>query len=164
MGPILLEGCDGGGKTTLAKFLANKFGLRRIKNGAPEPGEDLVQAYLKQVAPDTIIDRAWPSELIYAPLLKRRPLVSIHESAALFGELSQLGGRVIICLPPLATCERAWKDRPGELFQDRNILKAAWDGYSDLAFSFRGESKFLRLHDWRLDAGNAKLVKWLEEK
>jgi len=164
MTPTLLEGPDGGGKTALAEFLAARYDLHRIKNGAPKPDENLVRTYLAQLNENTVIDRAWPSEMIYAPLMKRRRLVSLHDDSALFGELKRVGGRMVICLPPFGDCERAWKGREGELFQDRKILESAWDAYADLAESFRSEPEFCYLHDWTLDSNNAKLCQWLEAK
>jgi hypothetical protein len=160
-GPILLEGPDGGGKTTLARHLAARFGLLSHKNGAPSPGEDLAATYRAQLTPDTVIDRAWPSEVIYAPLLGRVPLVSAEQSAEMFGELRKRGGRVVICLPPLFACEAAWKGRAGELFTDRAVLEAAWKSYFELAFSFRSDG-FLTVHNRLRERADEEVFEWLK--
>jgi energy-coupling factor transporter ATP-binding protein EcfA2 len=163
LGPVLLEGPDGGGKTTLARHLAAKFGLLSVKNGAPNPGDVLVDVYREQLQADTVIDRSWPSEVIYAPILKRPALITNHQSAALFGELRAKGGRIIICLPPLFTCEAAWKGRAGELFQDPAILEAAWKEYFELAFSFRSYPEFLMVHSRLRETAEEEVFEWLQQ-
>lgn len=164
MGPILLEGPDGGGKTTLAKTLAARYDLHIEKNGPPKPGEDLAATYRAQLQPDTVIDRAWPSELAYAKLLGRTPLISNHQSAALFGELAEAKGHIIVCLPPLFECQKVWQGRKGELFQDPSILAEAWGNYLDLVFAFRSHAEFLRQHNRLNPQADEDIFAWLEKK
>lgn len=163
MGPILLEGPDGSGKSTLAATLAERLDLRSFKNGPPSPGEDLLTTYDGQLLSNTVIDRAWPSEVIYAPLLGRTPLISMNQSATLFEKLYQLGGRVVVCLPPLYACEKTWRDRAGELFKDPAILAKAWSGYAELVRELHHKPEFLKIHNRLLEQSNEEVFAWLRE-
>lgn len=72
---IILEGCDGTGKTTLAKFLSEKTGMKIVKLSQPKT-DDPFQEHLelfdpespKYVGDNIILDRCWISECIYGPL------------------------------------------------------------------------------------------------
>lgn len=159
---VLLEGPDGGGKTYLADLLATRYNLNTVKNSAPDPSWNLADIYRSQLQEDTVIDRAWPSERIYAPILGRKTLVSEHIDAALFGLLKEIGGRMIICLPSFHACKAAWEGREGELFKDEKILKAAWDGYKQLAQSFRADKSFVRVYERTMEGCEEDIYKWLE--
>lgn len=59
--PIIIEGPDGAGKSTLAKSLADKLDMNVLKMTAN--GGQSVQEYLQKLACDgVIIDRCWMSE------------------------------------------------------------------------------------------------------
>lgn len=75
--PIIIEGPDGAGKSTLAKSLADRLDMNILKmtaNGGQSPDE-----YMQKLACDgVIIDRCWVSEQVYSDLFGRDPPVSVR--------------------------------------------------------------------------------------
>ena len=92
---IILEGCDGTGKSTLAKFLAEKTGMKIVKLSQPKT-DDPFQEYIelfdpespKYVGDNIILDRCWISEMVYWPL-KWRKWFSRFECWTLFNYISK---------------------------------------------------------------------------
>jgi hypothetical protein len=72
---IILEGPDGGGKTTLANELV-KRGFHYRHEGPPPEGVDLIAYYLKilndsiESPQDTVHDRLWLGEMVYGPIFR----------------------------------------------------------------------------------------------
>lgn len=98
--PIIIEGPDGAGKSTLAKSLADKLDMNILKMTAN--GSQSVPEYLQKLACDgVIIDRCWVSEQIYADLFGREPRID-HDDAEALTEFCGLAGiPIIVLLPPL---------------------------------------------------------------
>ncbi len=67
---VLLEGCDGAGKTSLAERLASDHGFAIVHSGRTPDGVDLVERYRQILArPGRLaLDRSFASELVYGPL------------------------------------------------------------------------------------------------
>lgn len=98
--PIIIEGPDGAGKSTLAESLADRLDMNILKMTAN--GGQSVPEYLQKLACDgVIIDRCWVSEQIYSDLFGREPRIGNDDAEA----LTELCGRVcipiIVLLPPL---------------------------------------------------------------
>lgn len=102
---IILEGPDGGGKTTLARQLVLK-GYRYFHDGVPPVGRDLLAHYLQVLdeainsSYNTVFDRLWLGERIYGPIARggdrigdegQRLFMRIHNAKAIW---------TVICLPP----------------------------------------------------------------
>lgn len=98
--PIIIEGPDGAGKSTLAKSLAGALDMNILKMTAN--GGQSVPEYLQKLACDgVIIDRCWVSEQIYSDLFKREPRIDNDDAEALteFCEFARIP--IIVLLPPL---------------------------------------------------------------
>jgi broad-specificity NMP kinase len=67
---VVLEGCDGVGKTTLAQQLALDFGFTIVHSARTPDGVDLIERYQQILArPERLVlDRSFVSELVYGPL------------------------------------------------------------------------------------------------
>lgn len=80
---ILVEGPDGAGKSTLAEKLSSAFGMPIHHFTEPVPGYDPLQECLEfiQEHDNYIIDRAWPSTQVYAPI--KRNAVELPHGRAL---------------------------------------------------------------------------------
>lgn len=150
-GPIVLEGPDGGGKSTLAATLAARHGLSVIHNGPPatKSPSDLALGYVRQLRAMTVIDRSWPSERCYGPILRGSSLLQTADDATLHGMLKERGGLMVICLPPIEACLEAWASRPAEeLLRKEALLRDAHAWYTRYAAT-RG------LYTWDRTAGRA---------
>lgn len=98
--PIIIEGPDGAGKSTLAKSLANALDMNILKMTAN--GGQSVSKYLQKLAcDDVIIDRCWVSEQIYSDLFKREPRISNGDAEELTELCRLIGIPIIVLLPPL---------------------------------------------------------------
>lgn len=98
--PIIIEGPDGAGKSTLAKSLADRLDMNILKMTAN--GGQSAQEYLQKLACDgVIIDRCWVSEQIYSDLFGREPRIDNDDAEALTELCERMGIPIIVLLPPL---------------------------------------------------------------
>ena len=98
--PIIIEGPDGAGKSTLAKSLAGALDMNILKMTAN--GGQSVPEYLQKLACDgVIIDRCWVSEQIYSDLFGREPRINHDDAEALTELCEHTGIPIIVLLPPL---------------------------------------------------------------
>lgn len=98
--PIIIEGPDGAGKSTLAEKLANALDMNILKMTAN--GGQSVPEYLQKLACDgIIIDRCWVSEQIYSDLFKREQRIDNNDAEALTELCGLIGIPIIVLLPPL---------------------------------------------------------------
>ena len=82
---VVLEGCDGTGKTTLANTLAARYDYAIVHSGRTPDGVDLVARYRSILAiPGKIaLDRSFISELVYGPLQYGRSRLTASDAAEL---------------------------------------------------------------------------------
>lgn len=98
--PIIIEGPDCAGKSTLAKSLADRLDMNILKMTAN--GGQSVPEYLQKLACDgVIIDRCWVSEQIYSDLFGREPRINHDDAEALTELCGRAGIPIIVLLPPL---------------------------------------------------------------
>lgn len=98
--PIIIEGPDGAGKSTLAKSLAGALDMNILKMTAN--GGQSVPEYLQKLACDgVIIDRCWVSEQVYSDLFGREPRIDHDDAEALTELCEHTGIPIIVLLPPL---------------------------------------------------------------
>lgn len=98
--PIIIEGPDGAGKSTLAESLADRLDMNILKMTAN--GGQSVPEYLQKLACDgVIIDRCWVSEQVYSDLFGREPRIGNGDAEALTELCGRVGIPIIVLLPPL---------------------------------------------------------------
>ena len=98
--PIIIEGPDGAGKSTLAKSLADRLDMNILK--MTTNGGQSVPEYLQKLACDgVIIDRCWVSEQVYSDLFGREPRIGNDDAEALTEFCGLVGIPIIVLLPPL---------------------------------------------------------------
>lgn len=98
--PIIIEGPDGAGKSTLAKSLADRLDMNILKMTAN--GGQSVLEYVQKLACDgVIIDRCWVSEQVYSDLFGREPRIDNDDAEALTELCGRVGIPIIVLLPPL---------------------------------------------------------------
>ena len=98
--PIIIEGPDGAGKSTLAKLLADRLDMNILKMTAN--GGQSVSGYVQKLACDgVIIDRCWVSEQLYSDLFGREPRIDNADAESLTELCGLTGVPIIMLLPPL---------------------------------------------------------------
>lgn len=143
---VILEGPDGGGKTTLAEqlrhVLQERTMVHSIKHG-PYKGvdsEQLCKIYFRSMSQaltydDTVIlDRAWLSEPIYGEVYRNgadrvdTPRRRMLERVAL-----SRGAVVVHCQPDIEVCLKTFKSRMDDEYLDNTEqLEAVYHGYETL--------------------------------
>jgi hypothetical protein len=115
MSVILLEGPDGGGKSTLAATLSNTV----YHNGPPPAGASKEETFWWQLAglrPELgatprVIDRNWPSEQIYHRFAGRPNVFNPIIGRMFERYLLSVGGVMVMCLPPYIVAYANWYKR-----------------------------------------------------
>lgn len=111
--PIIIEGPDGAGKSTLAKSLADRLDMNILKMTAN--GGQSAREYEQKLACDgIIIDRCWVSEQVYADLFGRDPRIEADEAEALTEFCELAGIPIIVLLPPLHVVIKRLNERGDE--------------------------------------------------
>jgi hypothetical protein len=135
----VLEGPDGGGKSTLAVDLAARTGADVVHCGPfPQVHHGLGRLYVEAMLPallghrDVILDRSWLSEPVYAAARRHQPS---RLTAVDLRMLERVAARcqttVVRCLPPLATCATAYAARKDlEYLKSADELAEVWGLYA----------------------------------
>jgi len=92
---IVLEGCDGTGKSTLATLLGAQYGYTVIRSGRLPDGADLAERYRETLDQpgNLVLDRSFITELVYGPLRAGgRSRLTPDQSAELAFALADRGG------------------------------------------------------------------------
>jgi thymidylate kinase len=91
---IVLEGCDGTGKTILAGILRDRHGYNIIHSGRTPDGTDLTDRYRQILATPgkVVLDRSFVSELVYGPLFHDWSRVAVPDAIDLARRAAARGG------------------------------------------------------------------------
>ena len=128
---VILEGPDGGGKTTLANELVER-GFKYKHEGPPKDGIDLIAHYLDELwksmldNSDVVHDRLYLGETVYGPICRKFDRITA-EGVRLFERLEN--SRVIhqyVCLPSFRVAQ---KNYAAKILEKDDYLKdvARWE-------------------------------------
>jgi thymidylate kinase len=94
---IVLDGCDGTGKSTLATALATYHGYDLIHSARTPDGTDIIRRYRSILAQagQLVLDRSFISELVYGPLLHDHARLSFAEAVGLAAIVAGRGGTLV---------------------------------------------------------------------
>jgi predicted ATPase len=94
---VVLEGCDGTGKTTIARALAERHGYAVVHSARPPDAVDLAERYREVLAlPGKMaLDRSFISELVYGPFKFGRSRLSAPDAAGLAFRVADRGGVLV---------------------------------------------------------------------
>jgi thymidylate kinase len=94
---VVLEGCDGTGKTTLATTLATQHGYSVVHSGRTPDDVDLLARYRSILATPgkIVLDRSFISELVYGPLQYGRSRLTTSDATQLALLVAARGGVLV---------------------------------------------------------------------
>ena len=94
---VVLEGCDGTGKTTLATTLAARHGYSVVHSGRTPDDVDLLARYrsILAIPGKIVLDRSFISELVYGPLQYGRSRLTASDAAQMALLVAARGGVLV---------------------------------------------------------------------
>lgn len=106
---IILEGCDGTGKTTLAKLLAEKYNLDICHCTADDPSD--FDFYKNTARKENVIwDRHTIGELIYSKVFDRKCRIGSEDARIALAYARENGGKVFVLTANIEDItERLWQ-------------------------------------------------------
>ncbi len=161
---IILEGPDGGGKTTLANQLVKEFGYVRKHEGPPPPGADLVARYQEllndsiESKQDVVHDRLWLGERIYGPISRGVDRLG-DEGQRLFDRI-HTSKKILqfVCLPPIETNQSVYSlkvQEKDDYLKSMDKWKEVYSSYNNWLYNNMGP--FYQLFDYS-NGDTAKLA------
>lgn len=112
---VVLEGPDGGGKTTLAQSLVKNHGYRYVHVTAPKPGEDVLNTYATLLyaahkdGKDIVFDRLHLGEFVYGDIFRGSNSLGREGLHLILRLVNAYDVRVFVCLPPFGEALKNWK-------------------------------------------------------
>lgn len=92
---IIIEGCDGTGKSTLAKILADRYGLDICHCTQDDPGD--YEFYRQTLRKENVIwDRHTIGELIYPKIFGRKQKIGVEDARLLMHHAKEGGVKVLV--------------------------------------------------------------------
>lgn len=132
---IILEGCDGVGKTTLAKILADKYGMDICHCTQNDPND--FKFYLETVRKDNVIwDRHTIGELIYPAIFNRKQNISYEDAKLIIYRAKSNGVKIFVLSTSHKTIEKRLKARKTEHEKIMNAFKWIDDQFTYYAKEF----------------------------
>ena len=120
---IILEGCDGTGKTTLAKLLADKYKLDVCHCTQYDPKD--FEFYKQTARKDNVVwDRHTIGELVYPFVFDRRPKISPQDVLLILAYAREAGVKIFILTTEIEEIKRRVKSRGNE--DERILNKLEW--------------------------------------
>lgn len=126
---VILEGCDGTGKTTLAKILAEKYNFD-VCHCTQHDGKDY-DFYFQTLRKENVIwDRHTLGELIYPEIFERDPQITLEEVADLMRYVKENNIKIFVLTADQETLRKRLLSRGTE---DYRIIKNC----KDIDYQFR---------------------------
>lgn len=110
---IVLEGCDGAGKTTLSTRLAATHGFVVVHSTVTPDDVEIMQRYLAILADPgrLVLDRSFVSELVYGPLFRGRSRLTLGQVIELAQVVHDRAGAFIYLTASTAVIQARLRDR-----------------------------------------------------
>ena len=139
---VILEGPDGSGKTTLAKELQERFGLRYHHEGPPPANIPPLYHYARVLedyrGSDVVIDRFALGERIYGPIIRGKDGLGPEGWKLIRRQIAAAGAIEVLCLPDYLTVRENWSKRSAtELLKKTELFNQSYRAYSDFVLDDR---------------------------
>lgn len=143
---LVLEGCDGVGKSTLGALLSTHHGFRVVHSPKTPDHVDLVNRYRNILAGTEriLFDRCFISELVYGPLYRGGSRISWSQAIELTESVVARAGLLIHLTAPPAFIHRRLVSRDGEASSLEEISALA-DSYERVFFALSSYASVLTL-------------------
>lgn len=110
---IIIEGADGTGKTTLARILANEYGLDYCHCTASDPAD--YSFYLNTARKDNVVwDRHTIGELIYPEVFDRPSKIGIEDARLVLAHAREQGTKIFVLTTQIDVIKDRLNKRGGE--------------------------------------------------
>jgi thymidylate kinase len=127
---IVVEGCDGVGKTTLCDLLAARHCFPVVHSGRSPEGTDLVSRYhgILAIAGKLVLDRSFVSELVYGPIFRDRSRLTLADAVGLAIAVAQRRGVLVHVRASPETIYERLNARGGNVWQ-LSVIRQIQDQY-----------------------------------
>lgn len=141
---VVLEGCDGAGKSTLAHTLCNRHGWEYRHEGTPPVDTDLLDYYgglveearwqiYRGEVKGVVFDRLALGERVYGEVYRNNDRLGSEGWWLMKRVLYAADVLHVVCAPPFEVCLASWKRRQKtEMLADERQLRAVYDRYMEL--------------------------------
>ena len=159
---IILEGCDGSGKTFLANWLHDTHGYDIVKTGPPPPTGSVTVMYLDALTSavkrpgHTVFDRLHTGEAIYGPILRGEDRIGPEGMAVMERVIARHGIKLIICSPPWETLVAGWRSKD-DLLKNEATLRTVRERYLEEA-----DRLGIVPYDWTVPDAEERLKEMIE--
>lgn len=136
---IILEGPDGGGKSTLAQKLQKQTGFTLLHRSQPKSEEDkarMMDEYMQVIksGKNCIFDRCWYSEMVYGPVMRDASVIDYPQMYALEKQLANKGALIIHCTSDLNTLWKRCLYRGEDYVVDKGTYLKIYNAYNQLMY------------------------------
>ena len=129
---IMLDGCDGTGKSSVCEKLANKFGCNVIR--LTYAGDRSTSAYYEMMRCNNVVhDRTFLSEVIYPKYFERKSRLNLNDVPFLFNMVKRFYVRMFILTASSETIQNRIRQRGDEYIKDIDKFIEINQDYLDYA-------------------------------